>query len=173
MFTGFTPWENLKTPGKQISKEAFYGRIRFELYEGRRPRLPRDETGALMESPAGKFPQAELLVALITDCMEDRPQDRPGDFERIVERLESIKKQYLEARMKHNQAIQIKKVGLQIACVPCRNIRITLLIPIQSTCVHCSSSTLVITVTFSWIKTIHLLYLVIIPNPCLRASVDI
>ncbi|GMH42656.1 hypothetical protein BSKO_10575 [Bryopsis sp. KO-2023] len=112
LFTGLTPWEHLKTPGKRISKEAFYGRIRYELYEGHRPRIRRDESGALVDVAGGKFPQAEDFVELIEDCWSDRPEGRPSNFGQIVDRLERIKRKLMESRMSaaSNRATESKKV---------------------------------------------------------------
>lgn len=112
---GLTPWEHLKTPGKQISKEAFYGRIRYELYEGRRPRISRDEKGSLKDTTVGKFPPGELFVKMIQNCMADKPQNRPGDFGMIVEELEMIKRKLLESRMEQNRAMNQRKVCLWIS----------------------------------------------------------
>lgn len=96
LLTGRAPWDHLKPANEErIQKEAFYSKIRYELYEGNRPPVDRTADGKLVNFGCGRFPQAEAYVSLLKDCWADNPEDRPPSFEAIVYRLEGIKKEFL------------------------------------------------------------------------------
>jgi len=118
--TARTPWDHLKT-GKGSGREIFFGRIRYELFDNRRPQLSRNENGDLMNISGGSFPQIEAYTALMQDCWAGNPEDRPESFEVVVGRLEIIKKQLQDWRTTNH----LSKIATSVKKAPVETEEIT------------------------------------------------
>jgi len=103
ILTARTPWDHLKT-GKGSGREIFFGRIRYELFDNRRPQLSRNDKGELTNISGGNFPQMESYIQLMQECWAGDPAERPETFEVVVTRLETIKKQLQDWRASNQTA---------------------------------------------------------------------
>lgn len=103
VLTGRSPWDHLKPANHNISRDTFYGKIRFDLYDGKRPEIRRDENGKLLDLPPGGFDQAEDYVKLIEECWDSDTTRRINNFGKIVNRLEEIRKIYNDNKSSNKQ----------------------------------------------------------------------